>query len=153
MLAGDAAQLYDAVRTSGTETSALAIAWSTCRAASTNPFFVAAFETKDKLAVVATGDSGIAGLRSCGACTPDAVLFGAFAFWAEGRQRFAFFSWCGENVGGMAKGRMGLQKGAAAKAIDGCVADLRFTEFADMADAAVIASLEKGSRGVTLAPA
>ena len=53
----------------------------------------------------------------------------------------------------MAKGRMGLQKGAAAKAIDGCVADLRFTEFADMADAAVIASLEKGSRGVTLAPA
>lgn len=153
MLAGDAAKLYDAVRTSGTETTDVAGAWASCRSASANPFFVAAFETKDKLKVVASGNAGLRELRSCGVCTPAAVLFGAFAFWCEGRQRFAFFSWCGAAVGGIAKGRMGLQKGAAAKAIDGCIADLRFTELAELEDAAVIDVLEKNSlRGVALAP-
>jgi hypothetical protein len=153
MLAGKAAELYDAVRTSGLDVGAVARSWADLKTAGGSPFFAASFETKDKMKVEHAGDGGLRGLRDAAVCSPANVLFGAISFFSEGRQRFAFFSWCGAAVGGMAKGRMGLQKGAAAKAIDGCVADLRFEDAAAMEDGAVIAALEKaGNRGVTLSP-
>ena len=145
MLAGDAAALYTAPRTAGVDAASVAAAWAAARSSSPTPFLVARFSAaaKDLLEVVAAGDGGLAGARA--ALAPDAVLFGAFAFFVDARQRFAFFSFVGEAVGGVKRGRVALQRGAAAKAFEGCAADVELSGGAD--DAAALAALRSALRG------
>jgi len=155
MLSGPAAALHTAARSAGVDAAAVAAAWAAARSASPAPFLVARFSAaaKDALEVVAAGDGGLAGARA--ALAPDAVSFGAFAFWLDGRQRFAFFSHVGADVGGVKRGRVALQRGAAARAFEGCAADVDLGAGAD--DAAALAALRaalraSGGAAVALAP-
>jgi hypothetical protein len=145
MLSGEAAALYTAPRTAGATTAAVAGAWAAARSASPAPFLVARFSPteKDTLEVVSAGDGGLAGARA--SLAADGVFFGAFSFWAGALQRFAFFSFIGAAVSGVKRGRVALQRGAAARAFEGCAADVELSDGAG--DAEVLAALRAALRG------
>ena len=156
MLAGPAAALYTAKREGGIDVGTVPAEWAAARD-TPSPFLVAALGVDPKapstLSVVGSGQGGLAGLVASQLLGDGDVRFGAFAFWAGGRQRFAFFSWVGPSVGGMKRGKVSLQRAGVALAFTGTAGDLTWAGAEDLGVDAVEAKLVRGGAAdVTLSP-
>ncbi len=136
-----AAKALSAGRDSGLDPSAAAAPWDATRAAAAAGASLLVSVTKaNALEVVAALPSGgFAALRAALLAHPDKVLYGAFPYTSRGLQRFAFFTCVGAGVGGMARGRVALQKGGVAKALEGCAGELFWPGGAEEATAGAAA--------------
>ena len=65
-------------------------------------WMLASYESKSKLKLVGKGSGGFAELVD--ALSDDEVMYAGFKY-EQGRTKFCFLSWVGENVGGMKKAR------------------------------------------------
>ena len=130
-------------RDSGLDASAAADAWAAVRAAGAQgAHLLVEVSRSNALVVVASPPSGgFDTLRAALLAAPDRVLYGALPFSRGGRCGFAFFSWIGPAVGGMARARVALQRGGVAKALEGCSADLQWTDSSEVQRDTVVNSL------------
>jgi hypothetical protein len=150
-----AAAAHASGRTSGLDVSSLVGPWGEIRGAA-HGFLTASVDHKSsKLLVEELSPEG--GFDSIlAACSKDTaqckVLYGAFPFQSKGLQRFAFFTFIGKDVGGMAKGRVSLQKAGVYAAFEGVSADLTFNGLEELTRENVTQALQRlpGVEGLVL---
>ena len=112
-------------RESGLDATSIAAPWASTRSSAAAGAILLLTVKSNTLELLSAHPSGgFAALRAALAPASDKVVYGAFPFTRGGLQRFAFFTCVGSGVGGVAKGRVSLQKSGVARALEGCAGEV-----------------------------
>ena len=97
--------------------------------------------SKNVIGIAGSGSGGYAEMQ--GQFVNSAVVWGALRVQADARSRFVVFSFLGEDVGGMKKGRAGMHTNGATNFFEPSIGVIGGTDAADMTAAFVEGEVKK----------
>jgi len=126
--------------------------WKEIRAGGSGGYLVVSVEGKKVVIEEGSNEGGFDTVQACCKKSNSRVLYGSFPFRNKGLLRFAFFSFIGNEVGGMARGRVSLQRAGVYAAFDGVTADLSFNGIEEVTRDFVVQALSRlpGVEGLEL---
>ena len=141
-----AAAAHASGRSSGLDVSSLEGPWGEVRGGTQGIIITSVDHKKSKLMIEELSkDGGFDAIIAL--CSKDTaqckVLYGAFPFQSKGLQRFAFFTFIGKDVAGMARGRVSLQKAGVYGGFEGVSADLTFNGLEELTRESVTQALQR----------